>query len=535
MNNKYGKLEQVIKKIILEKYNVEIENVDFEKPNSKEHGNLSTNVALKNCKIIGGKPLDIANALVEEISKDENLAKVEVVAPGFINFYFSKKYFADLLEELYEDNFKFEDINENINMEYVSANPTGELHLGHARGAAFGDSLANLLKKVGYNVIKEYYINDAGVQMKNLGESVKAFYMQEFKDYPDYEDGYKGSEIKHIASSLYKEYGRELENKELGFFIDYAYKYNMDEIKSVLKSINVEFDIYSKEADYHANGSVKEAITTLESKGEVYIEEEAKWLATTKYGDDKDRVLEKSDKTHTYLTSDIAYHADKLNRTKGKLINVWGADHHGYVKRVKASMQSLGYDETNLEIILIQMVSILENDEKVKMSKRAGTSVTIKDLLKVIDKDVLRYYFIMRSPDTQLDFDIAKAHEQNSSNPIFYIQYAHARICSILEKEEFKLKNDIDSSKITEDMIQLIYKLSEYREVLVEASEEKRPHILTNYLYELATQFHKFYNSTQILVGDQIEKNTKLILCITVKSTIEDCLSILGIKAKDKM
>ncbi len=530
-------LEKEIIDIFSKLYDVTLDDVSFEVPNDIKNGHLSTNVALKNNKVVGKNPLLISEEIAEKID-NKNIKKCEAVKPGFINFYLENKYFSNFIMEAKEKNFlEFESIEENINVEYVSANPTGELHLGHARGGVFGDSLANLLKKVGYNVTKEYYINDAGVQMKNLGLSVRAFYLEfcgEELNFP--EEGYKGKEIKEIARKFYEEYNGSKKEESIEVFIDYAYKFNLKEIKKVMKLLNINFDIYSSEKEYHQSGAVKDALKVLEDKGEIFEEDGAKWVRTTKYGDDKDRVLQKSDGTHTYLTSDVAYHKDKIERTDGLLIDVWGGDHHGYVNRVKAVMQSLGYDKEKLEVLLIQMVSILENNEKVKMSKRAGTSVTIKDLLKIIEPETLRYFFIMRSPDTQLDFDIALAQKENSENPIFYIQYAHARICSLIEKSLVET-NDlyIVSEKLTDADISIINKTMKYKEVLLEGAKTRRPHLISNYLYELAAAYHSYYNLEKIIVEDKEIQNNKILISYVIKSIIKDGLMILGIEAKNKM
>ncbi len=530
-------LNEEITEIFSKLYNVDLKEISFEVPNDIKNGHLSTNVALKNSKIVGNNPFIIAEDVTKNID-NELIKKCEAVKPGFINFYLNNEYFSNFIKEGKKENFlKFENVNENINVEYVSANPTGELHLGHARGGVYGDSLANLLKKVGYNVTKEYYINDAGVQMNNLGLSVKAFYLEfcgEELDFP--EEGYKGKEIKEIARKMFEEYKETKKSAELEFFINYGYEYNLKEIKNVMNLLNIDFDIYSSEKSYHESGAVEEALKVLESKGEIFEEDGAKWVKTTKYGDDKDRVLQKSDGTHTYLTSDVAYHKDKMDRTDGLLIDVWGGDHHGYVNRVKAVMQSLGYNEDKLEVLLIQMVSILENNEKVKMSKRAGTSVTIKDLLKIIEPETLRYFFIMRSPDTQLDFDIALAKKENSENPIFYIQYAHARICSLIEKAGINIETiDISSQKITGADVSIINKMMKYKEVLQEAAKTRRPHLISNYLYELASSYHSYYNLEKIIVDDEMIKNNKILISYVVKQIINDGLMILGIKAKNKM
>lgn len=539
MNNEMiiNKIKEDILFIFKKNFNVELEGVDFEIPNNIENGHLSSNVALKNSKHCKGNPLNIAETICEQF-ENEYVEKCEAVKPGFINFYFNNSYFLEVITKMKELEFlNFEKIDENINVEYVSANPTGELHLGHARGGVYGDCLANLLKKVGYNVTKEYYINDAGVQMKNLGLSVRAFYLElcgEKLDFP--EDGYRGKEIKEIANKMFLENSKGLIKSDIEIFIDYAYKYNLNEIKALMERLNIHFDIFSSEKKYHDSGEVAAAIDVLEDHGEVYEKDGAKWVNTTKYGDDKDRVLEKSDGTHTYLTSDVAYHKDKMDRTDGLLIDVWGGDHHGYVNRVKAVMQSLGYDKEKLEVLLIQMVSILENNEKVKMSKRAGTSVTIKDLLDIIDVETLRYFFIMRSPDTQLDFDIALAQKENSENPIFYIQYANARIHSLIGKTEMEIENlKVTKEKLTEQDKNLVHTMTKYKDMLLEAASSRRPHIISNYLYELSANYHKYYNAEKILVDDKEIESNKILISICVKNIIVDALNILGIKEKNEM
>ncbi len=539
-NSIKNNLTKQIIDIIDDEYDLKIDQVIFEIPHDITNGHLSTNIALKNAKNIKKAPLEIGNKIKEKIQLNNYIKKIDVVNPGFINFYFSNEFFLNNLKNrVFDDFFGYEPKNKNINIEYVSANPTGELHLGHARNATFGDSLSNLLKRVGFNTIKEYYINDAGAQMINLGKSVKYFYLelcnQKQEVFP--EDGYKGKEIKEIAQNLYDEYFDKKKDSDLDFFIQYGYEKNMQSIKNILNSLNVNFDIYSSEQYYHNNNLVNEAIEILKQKDEIYEQEGAIWLKTTKYGDDKDRVLQKSDGTHTYLTSDIAYHKDKMDRTNGLLINIWGGDHHGYIKRVEASMESLGYKKEQLEIVLIQIVSILENNEKVKMSKRAGTSVTINDLLNIIDSDALRYFFIMRSPDTQLDFDIALAQKQNSENPIFYIQYAHARINSLIEKANVIINKDMDvnEEKLTQLDIELIYKLLNYKTILNEAALSRRPHLVANYLYDVSTIYHKYYNQEKILENDTQYVNNKILISYLTKNIIKDSLEILGIKAKDKM
>lgn len=545
MNKLIGNLKDIINES-LDKLNAKHQNlkeVIFDYPQDIKNGNLMTNVALINAKNLELKPFELAEKIVFDLNekKPSEIMEIKYVKPGFINFYFTKDYAKSLYNLMRDEKyFQFDSKNENINVEFVSANPTGALHLGHARNASYGDSLANLLKRVGYQVIKEYYINDAGVQMNNLAKSVKAFYLEfcgEELDFP--EDGYQGPEIKEIAHKIFSEFGNSKKEAELDFFQQYAYEKNMNEIKNIMKRLNIVFDYYASEKYYHDNNKVAEALKLLEDKGEIYELDAAKWLKTKKYGDDKDRVLEKSDHTHTYLTSDIAYHKDKFDRGADRLIDVWGGDHHGYVDRVQASLQSLGYDKSKAEIVLLQMVSILMNNEKVKMSKRKGTSVTINELLSKIDADVLRFFFIMRSPDTQLDFDIALAEKQNSDNPVFYIQYAHARIYKLLKKyqDENGLieKANMTSNKLTSLDTNLIYEISKYPEILARAAKMERPHVVANYLYDVAALVHKYYNQEKIFGDDMEILQNKVLILNLVKYILNDGLAILGINAKNNM
>lgn len=533
------KLSQEIKEFFKEQYDTDVDMVEFEEPSDIKNGHLSTNISLKNAKKVGKSPMIIADEVSGSIRDDEYVERVEFVKPGFINFYFNKKYFADLLNDINGVNYlQFPAKDTRINVEYVSANPTGALHLGHARNAVFGDTLANVLEKVGYPIYREYYVNDAGVQMNNLGASVRAFYLEftgEELKFPG--DGYKGKEIREIAGEIYEKYGDSKKSENLDFFTEYGYQYNLAEIKNIMKRLGVEFDHYASERSYHDSGAVAAAIATLAEKGEVYEEDGAKWLKTTKYGDDKNRVLEKSDGTHTYLTSDIAYHSDKLNRGSDLLIDIWGGDHHGYIERVTASLEGLGYKREDFEVILIQMVSIFNNNEKVKMSKRAGTSVTIEDLLELIDPEVLRYFFIMRSPDTQLDFDISVAQKENSDNPVFYVQYAHARINNLVNKYNEEIGEDlvVTKNKLTEEDIKLISTLDRYKNEIVEAAVTRRPHIIANYLYNLANVFHKYYNQERIFTDDEEITMNKIYIVKNVQKILADGLNILGIKAKDNM
>ncbi len=534
------KIAELLIAAVKSEFAIDLEKVEIEQPAEIKNGHFSSNVALKNSKVIGDNPRNIATKIVESIGENQLISKIEIAGPGFINFYLTEAVFKEILKEIAKDENYGQLVNSNpekINLEFVSANPTGDLHLGHARNAAYGDALARILKASGHDVFKEYYVNDAGAQMQNLGKSVKFFY-EELNgieaDFP--EDGYRGQEIKQIAKDINDEFGADKLTEDLAWFVEYGYDKNLTEIKRLLKSLNIEFDLWSSERYYHESGKVKASLDILASTGELYDEDGAKWLNTSKYGDDKNRVVEKSDGTHTYFTSDIAYHIDKYDRGFDRLIDIWGGDHHGYIKRVKAAIELLGHDPEKFEIALIQMVSILQNNEIVKMSKRAGTSVTIKDLLAEIDADVLRYFFIMRSPDTQLDFDIALAKKESNENPVFYIQYAHARIASILNKaQEDGLEVDNEIHNLSENEIEIALLLAKFEQVIDEAAQKRLPHIVANYLYDLATLYHRYYNQEKVFTDNQQMISDKINIANSIKRVLNNGLDLLGIIAKDQM
>ncbi len=541
---KYNEIKVAIVKLLQqtakEQFEIELENIEIEQPADIKNGHFSSNVALKNSKLIGDNPRNIATKIVENMEENEIIERIEIAGPGFINFYLKVNIFKDVLTSIANDE-EFgqlkNDNPENINVEFVSANPTGDLHLGHARNAAYGDALARILKASGHQVYKEYYVNDAGAQMQNLGKSVRYFYEElcgKTSEFPD--DGYRGQEIKQIGQDVYDEFGENKLDADLSWFVQYGYEKNLAEIKRLLKSLNIEFDLWASEKYYHESGKVKASLDILNKTGDLYEEDGAMWLNTSKYGDDKNRVIEKSDGTHTYFTSDIAYHIDKYDRGFDRLIDIWGGDHHGYIKRVRAAIESLGYNPEKFEIALIQMVSILQNNEVVKMSKRAGTSVTIKDLLKEIDPDVLRYFFIMRSPDTQLDFDIALAQKESSENPVFYIQYAHARIASILKTAKTEaIKVDTEINNLSENEIEIALLLAKFEQVVAEAATKRLPHIVANYLYDLATLYHRYYNQEKVFTDNEAMISDKINIACSIKQVLKNGLDLLGIEAKNQM
>lgn len=529
-----------IKSIIKSLYDIDVEQVELESPNDVNNGNLSTNVCLKITKLVGKNPMEIAQEVVDQLEVD-GIDTIEVKKPGFINFFYGNEFFNHKVNEIIEAQEFIFDTNEHnyYNVEYVSANPTGDLHLGHARNAVYGDSICRLLRKIGNNVDSEYYINDAGSQMNNLGLSVQYFYLQKLGielDFP--EDGYRGQEIQDIASEIYNEYGEDKKDEDVVWFREYAYAKNLEEIKRILKELHIEFDIWTSERSLYEKNMVEENLNALATKGDIYSQDDAMWLATSKYFDDKDRVLKKSDGNYTYFASDVAYHMDKFNRGYSNLIDVWGGDHHGYINRVKSSISSLGQSADKFEVLIIQMINILQNNERVKMSKRSGTSVTIKDLLKEIDADSLRYFFLMRSADTQVDFDIELAKQQNADNPIYYIQYAHARIAKLLQKaleENIKPDSNISNEEFSDNEKEIIAFLNTYPKVVVNAANKRLPHLICNYLYDLASLYHRYYNQEHVFNDKNTNVNGKINIAFAIQKIIKDGLNSIGINAKDNM
>lgn len=529
-----------IKSIIKSLYDIDVEQVELESPNDVNNGNLSTNVCLKITKLVGKNPMEIAQQVVDQLEVD-GIDTIEVKKPGFINFFYGNEFFNQKVNEIIEAQEFIFDTNEHnyYNVEYVSANPTGDLHLGHARNAVYGDSICRLLRKIGNKVDSEYYINDAGSQMNNLGLSVQFFYLQKLGielDFP--EDGYRGQEIQDIASEIYNEYGEDKKDEDVVWFREYAYAKNLEEIKRILKELHIEFDIWTSERSLYEKNMVEENLNTLATKGDIYSQDDALWLATSKYFDDKDRVLKKSDGNYTYFASDVAYHMDKFNRGYSNLIDVWGGDHHGYINRVKSSISSLGQPADKFEVLIIQMINILQNNERVKMSKRSGTSVTIKDLLKEIDADSLRYFFLMRSADTQVDFDIELAKQQNADNPIYYIQYAHARIAKLLQKaleENIKPDSNVSNEEFSDNEKEIIAFLNTYPKVVVSAANKRLPHLICNYLYDLASLYHRYYNQEHVFNDKNTNVNGKINIAFAIQKIIKDGLNSIGINAKDNM
>ncbi|MGM0837109.1 MAG: arginine--tRNA ligase [Bacillota bacterium] len=528
----------------------QIPDVALETPKDKANGDYSTNMAMQLARVAKKAPRMIAEELVKNFDQSKaSIEKIDIAGPGFINFYMNNSYLTNLIPTILEQDSDYGKSTvgngEKINVEFVSANPTGDLHLGHARGAAVGDSLCNVLDKAGYDVTREYYINDAGNQINNLALSVEARYFQALgQDAAMPEDGYHGKDIIGIGKAIADEFGdrfvHESEEDRRSFFREYGLKYEMKKLQQDLEEFRVRFDVWYSETSLYNNGKIDEALSTLREKGHIYEEDGATWFGSMEFGDDKNRVLIKNDGSYTYLTPDIAYHQDKLKRGHDKLINIWGADHHGYIPRMKAAIEALGYGKDALEVEIIQLVHLFQNGEKMKMSKRTGKAVTMRDLMEEVGLDAVRYFFAMRSGDTHLDFDMDLAVSQSNENPVFYAQYAHARICSMLRQGEelglslegpFALEN-ISSEK----EIDLLKKLGDYPQAVAEAAQKRIPHRITNYIFDLSSALHSFYNAEKVLDPENMEKSkARLGLMKAVQITLKDALSLIGVSAPEKM
>ncbi|MCB5236302.1 arginine--tRNA ligase [Niallia alba] len=528
----------------------QIPEVILELPKDKAHGDYSTNMAMQLARVAKKAPRMIAEAIIDNFDQTKaSIKKVEIAGPGFINFYMDNSYLTDLIPTILKAGEQYGQTtvgnNEKVQVEFVSANPTGDLHLGHARGAAVGDSLCNILDKAGYSVSREYYINDAGNQINNLALSVEARYFQALgmeKEMP--QDGYHGEDIIGIGKELAEEYGDKYvhvsEQERFDFFRDYGLKYEMAKLKQDLEDFRVKFDVWFSETSLYQNGKIDIALNKLRENGYIFELDGATWLRSTDFEDDKDRVLIKNDGSFTYLLPDIAYHKDKLDRGFEKLINIWGADHHGYIPRMKAAIQALGYDKDALEVEIIQLVHLYKNGEKMKMSKRTGKAVTMRDLVEEVGLDATRYFFAMRSADTHLDFDLDLAVSQSNENPVYYAQYAHARISSILrqgKEQGIELGDELNAALITaEKEFDLLKKLGEFPQAVGEAALKRMPHRITNYIYDLASTFHSFYNAEKVLDVDNLERTkARLALIQATQITLRNALALIGVSAPEKM
>ena len=523
----------------------------LDKPKKEEFGDFSTNIAMLLAPVEKKAPRDIAKAIADRISASPDIEKCEVAGPGFINIFLKKSFWLGILEDIIKSGAGYGQSEigrgQKVQVEFVSANPTGPLHVGHGRGAAVGDALSNILKFAGYQVSKEYYINDAGRQVLTLGESVR-LRIEELNgkaiEFP--QDFYKGEYIKDIAADYIEKYGA-IDAPGAPSLKDFGSQSMLERIKSDLLDFGIEFDNWFSERSLDDTGMVAATIEELKSKGHVFESEGALWFRTTEFGDDKDRVLIKADGERTYFASDIAYHNDKFARKFNWVIDILGPDHHGYVSRTKAALQALGYDSNQLTVLISQQVNLLQNEVLVKMSKRAGKLITMDDLMKEVGKDVARYFFLMRSTSSHLDFDLELAKKETPENPVFYIQYAHARIASIFRKA-LQTKIKADFKKVALELLNLpeegeIAKhLLEFPNVLAKTAKELEPHHLAFYVLELAKQFQSYYSQAKhdprykvVDLGNFETTNAKLYLLKNIQIVLQNALGILGVSAPQRM
>ena len=520
----------------------------IETPKDEKNGDFSTNLAMQLTRILRQNPRKIAEAIVGGIDLPGLVERVEIAGPGFINFYLVPGWLNRVLPAIQEEDADYGKSNagggERVQVEFVSANPTGLLHMGNARGGALGDTLAAVLNEAGYVCDKEYYINDAGNQVENLGKSVEARYFELLgrDDYEIPEDGYHGKDIIATAQRLLDEKGESLvdlpeaERREL--MKNYALKEKVAGIRGSLENFGVVFDNWFSEQSLHDAGSVHEVVDILREKGVVYEKDGAQWLRATDWGEEKDEVLVRSNGTPTYFAADIAYHRDKFERGYKRLINIWGADHHGHVARLKGAMTALGYPGDDITVILMQLVRLYRGGEIVKMSKRSGKYVTLDELIEEVGKEAARFFFIMRSPDSALDFDLDLAKAESSDNPVYYVQYAHARISSILSVAggETPKAADVYLSLLTEENERvLIRKLAEWPQEVADAARELAPYHLAYYAKELANAFHSFYNSCKVLTDDAALRDARLALVDCTRITLRNVLTLLGLSAPERM
>lgn len=520
--------------------------IDYEKeievsiPKDKNHGDYSTNIALSLAKSLKDNPINIANKIKDNI-QSEIISKIEVLSPGFINIFISEQYLLKSINTIIKENTNYGKSNlgqgKKVNIEFVSANPTGILHLGHGRGATYGDNLARIMTFTGYDVTKEYYVNDAGNQMNNLGISIKVRYQNLYNiDATLPEDGYHGQEIIDIAKKIKEEYQDTKLNEDIPFFKKYGLNILLDKIKKDLDIYRVNFDVFSSEQSLYDRGLVEKVITKLKNDNHCYIEDGALWLKTMDYGDEKNRVLIKSDGNYTYLLPDIAYHCDKIERGFDELIDVLGADHHGYIDRLKASLEMMGKDSGILDIKILQMVRLIKDNEELKLSKRTGKTVTLSEIIEEVGVNATRYLFSSKSLDTQLDFNIDLALKQSSENPVYYIEYANARICSILKKSK-NFATNIDKYQTLESqyIYNILNKLNEFKDIVETSASKKAPHIIANYVYDLASLFHTYYNQEKIVTEDIQYTSERINLLKAIQIVINNSLNLIGIIPREEM
>jgi arginyl-tRNA synthetase len=543
------KLISRIKDIIFS-LGVEAPPIEVETPRSMEYGDISTNIALKLTRLLRKNPQEIARAIVERVEPEfsDVFEKIEVVAPGFINFFFSWDFLrSELKEILHCQDYGRNELGKGIKVliEFVSANPTGPLSIAHARQAAIGSSLARILEFSGYNVDREYYINDEGTQIDLLGASLKARCLQLLgEEVKVPEDGYQGEYLIDLAKKMIQEEKLDLNKvKELedSYFSDYAVKEILSQIKEELSDFGVQYDHWTSQRELRISGKIEKVLEALKEKGFLYEKDNALWFSSSKFGDDQDRVVRRSDGTYTYFAADIAYHKDKFERGYEVLIDLWGPDHHGYIPRVKASVQALGYNPEDLKILIVQLATVYRAGKPIALSTRKGQLLTLKEVVDEIGKDATLYFLLTRKLDSHLDFDLEIAKKQSMENPVYYIQYAHARIASILKfasDRGFQVQN-LDTAYLNElkeeEEKQILRTLVQFPRIIKISALTFEPSLLTTYLHDLASKFHSFYNKFRVVTEDEKLTYARLGLCKGLMLILRRGLGLLGISAPEKM
>lgn len=523
----------------------------IEIPREKGHGDYASNVAMLLARQARMAPKAIAGIIVAEIDGDNSrrCEKIEVAGAGFINFFLYNDWLYDIPAQVIQAGDKYgysPPLDLKVQVEFVSANPTGNLHMGNARGGAIGDTLANILQRAGYEVEREFYVNDAGNQMEIFVESLEARYLQlTGHDVIFPENGYAGPDVIQTVKNIIKEKGQSLlelsspaRRQLMG---EYALKEKLAYIKETLLNFGIEYDVWFSEQSLHDAGKIEEVIRKLTEKDFLYEQDGALWFKSTFYGDEKDEVIKRANGLTTYFAADIAYHEDKFARGFDWVINVWGADHHGHVARMKGAMQALGYDPARLDILLMQLVRLYRGGNIVRMSKRTGTTVSLDELIEEVGKDAARFFFVMRSPDSHLDFDLQLAKQQTQDNPVYYVQYAHARICSIFRQAEGAGITLPDWSEVdcrllnSAEELALLRKIADFPEEIIIAGRTLAPHRIARYVLDLAGLFHSFYNHHRVLNDDVPLQNARLLLMAVTRITIKNALDILGVNAPQQM
>lgn len=530
----------------------EIPQFIIEKPANKENGDYSSNVAMAGARSFKKAPKMIAQAIMEHIDLSETVfERADIAGPGFLNFFLSQKYYSDILTDVIEsgEDYGKSDYGQGkkVIVEFVSANPTGPMHIGNARGGAIGDCLASVLDWAGYDISREFYVNDAGNQIEKFATSLEVRYLQHFDSSVEMpEDAYQGADITEHAENFINEYGDKYVNTDSAerrkALVDYALPKNIAGLEKDLGRYRITYDKWFRESSLHADGSVDRVINELKAKGVTYEQDGALWFKASEFGNDKDIVLVRANGLPTYIVPDIAYHYNKLvTRGYDKAIDVLGADHHGYVARMKAALTALGLDASRLDCVIMQMVRLVREGETIKLSKRSGKAITLNTLIDEVPLDAARFFFNLREPNSHFDFDLELAAKESSENPVYYVQYAHARICSILKKAEEQgvtLEAPDDDALLllnSEEEKELIRHMSALTGEIVSAAKAYDPAKITHYVVELATLFHKFYNAQRVMVDDKKLMMARLYLCTAVKNIIKNVLTMLKITTPDVM